>query len=117
MNNAPPIRESAGNGWSPSWSNWLMQVFRCLPWKQSFNVTATLDFPSIITQQQAGETVTVKGARAGDAVIVTPTTDVTGLIFTGAVTAADTVTVYAKNFSGGAVDADPQTFRIIVIQD
>jgi hypothetical protein len=114
MNNAPPISEG---GLSGTWINWFQQVFSCLPWKKAFNVKATLDFPSIIAQQQSGLTVTVNGARSGDAVIVTPTTDVTGLIFTGAVTAINTVTVYAKNFSGIAVDATSQTFRIIVIQN
>lgn len=115
--NPAPIREPAGERWSQSWANWFQQVTNCLRWKQTFNVTAIIDFPSIITQQQASDTVTVTGARSGDAVIVTPTNDVTGLIFTGVVTAVDTVTVYAKNFSGIAVDATSQTFRIIVIQN
>jgi len=115
--NPAPIREPAGERWSQSWSNWFQQATNCLRWKQSFNVTAIIDFPSIVAQQQALSAVTVTGARSGDAVMVTPAADVTGLIFTGVVTAADTVTVYAKNFSGIAVDAASQTFRIIVLQN
>lgn len=114
MNNAPPISEG---GFSGAFANWLNQVWLCLPWKKGFNVTATLDFPSISAQSQQALTATVTGARSGDSVTVTPTADVSGLIFTGVVTAKDAVTVYAKNFSSGAVNPTSQSFRIIVIQN
>jgi hypothetical protein len=91
-------------------------VFAGLVWKAGFNVTATLNFASIAALGQGTQTVTVTGARAGDAVQVT-TPDVAGVIFSGSVTADNTVTVYAKNFSAGAVDPPSQVFRIIVLQN
>jgi len=114
MNNQPPLSEG---GLSSAWANWFSQVWQCLPWKQSFNVTAALDFPSISAQSQQALTVTVTGARTGDAICVTPTSDVSGVIFTGVVTAANTVTVYAKNFTSGAVNPASQSYRIVVIQN
>jgi hypothetical protein len=91
-------------------------VFAGLAWKSGSNVTATLDFASIASLAEGTQTVTVTGARVGDAVQVTAP-NVTGVIFSGAVTADDTVTVYAKNFSAGAVNPPSQAFRIIVLQN
>jgi hypothetical protein len=114
MNNAPPISEG---GLSIGWANWFNQVFACLPWKKGFTVSADLDFPSVAAQSQQALTAVVKGARPGDAAMVAPSADVTGVIFAAVVTAADTVTVYAKNFTTGAVNPASQSFRIIVIQN
>lgn len=118
MNNRPPLSESLeGAVPSPGWSNWFTQVFLGLPWKKAFNITATLDFGATAAQSQSGLTLTVTGARAGDAVQVTPTADVSGMVFTGVVTAANVVTVYAKNFSSGSVNPASQQYRVIVLQD
>lgn len=118
MNNRPPLSESLGTPViSSGWSNWFTQVFLGLPWKKGFNVTATLNFGSVASQAQAGLTVTITGVRSGDAVQVTPLADVSGIVFTGVVTAADTVTVYAKNYSAGAVDPASQLYRIAVLQN
>lgn len=121
MNNNPPLSELLAPGitgvLSPGWAGWFSQVFRCLPWKQGFNQTATLNFGSTNAQTQTSLTVTVTGARTGDAVWVTPTTDVSGFVFTGVVTSDNTVTVYAKNITVGAVDPASQVFRIIILQN
>ena len=121
MNNLPPLNEALFAGAVPplmgGWSNWFTQVFLCLNWKKSFNITATLDFGLIAAQSQAGLTVTVTGARSGDSVSVTPLADVSGIVFTGVVTAVDTVTVYAKNFSAAGVNPASQLYRILVIQN
>lgn len=118
MNNRPPLVEPlSAPSLSAGWSNWFTQTFLCLPWKKAFNVTATLDFGAIAAQSQAGLTATVTGAVAGDCVEVTPLADVTGIVFAGVVTAANTVTVYAKNFSAGSVNPASQAYRIIVKQD
>lgn len=114
MNNRPPLQEAFGTS---GWSNWFTQLFQCLPWKKALNVTATLDFPMVIVNSQAALTVAVTGARQGDAVEVTPYEDVSGIIFTGVVTARDTVTVYAKNIGGGGINPPSTQFRIIVKQD
>jgi hypothetical protein len=119
MNNRPPINESLADDSgkaSPGWGNWFNQVFSGMPWKKGRNVTVSINFATIVAQSQAGLTATVTGARVGDAVQVT-TLDVSGLIFTAAVTANDTVTVYAKNFSAAPIDPGSQSFRIIVLQN
>lgn len=112
MNNRAPITEAAG---SAGWINWFQQVFQCLPWRQAFDVSAELDFPTVLPQEQQSLTATVAGARRGAAVIVTPHDDVLGLVFSGAVTADDTVTVTAKNFSAAGAFPAAQTFRIVVL--
>lgn len=118
MNNRPPLSESlAGETLSTGWSNWFTQVFIGLPWKQGFNTKATLDFGATAAQAQSSLTVTVTGARSGDAVQVAPLADVSGVIFMGVVTSANTVTVYAKNFSAGPVNPASQIYRIIVLQN
>jgi len=118
VNNRPPLSESlAGVVPSAGWSNWFTQVFLGLPWTQGLNITEALDFGATGAQSQSALTVTVTGARSGDAVQVNPTTDVSGIVFTGVVTAKDTVTVYAKNFSSGSINPASQIFRIIVLQN
>ena len=121
MNNLPPLNEALFEGAISTlrggWSNWFTQVFLCLNWKKSFNITATFDFGLIAAQSQSGLTAIITGARAGDGVSVTPLADVSGIVFTGVVTAADTVTVYAKNFSAAGVNPASQAYRIIVIQN
>ncbi len=128
MNNRPPLSEKFPVEQDPrsgvmiaklteGWSNWLTQVFLCLPWKRGLNVTETLNFGNAGAQAQLALTVAVVGAKQGDAVQVTPLADVSGIVFTGVVTAPDVVTVYAKNFSAGAVDPASQIYRIIVLQN
>jgi len=118
MNNRPPLSESLNTEViSTGWANWFTQVFLGLPWVKGVNITATLDFGATGAQSQSALTVSVPGARSGDAVQVSPATDVSGIIFTGVVTAKDTVTVYAKNFSSGSINPASQIFRIIVLQN
>ena len=102
----------------PAWSNFFTQLVMCLPWKKAMNVTAVLDFPSVAANSQsAGLTVTVTGARQGDAVTVTPYADTAGISYKALVTANNTVTVFAMNFTAAAVNPASTTFRILVIQD
>jgi hypothetical protein len=119
MNNPPPVNESIqdASGIARNWRAWLQSVFRCLPWRQAFNESATLNFTSIAAQSEQGLTVTIKGCRSGDAVIVTPASNVAGVFFRGVVTANDTVTVYAKNFTGASIDPPSILYRIIVLQN
>jgi hypothetical protein len=120
MNKAPPINESLTEPTgipSRNWLAWLLEVFACLPWKKASNTTATLNFPSIAAQSEQGLTVTIKGCRSGDAVIVTPASNVAGVFFRGVVTADNVVTVYAKNFTGASIDPPSILYRIIVLQN
>jgi hypothetical protein len=114
INNAP-LRDEDFK--SPSWASWFNQVVTALlGWKKTYTTTLTHDFGSINAQVQATQTVTVLGARTGDAVLVRPTTAVNGIILDGTVTASDTVTVRAVNYSSGAIDPASQVYRVIVFQ-
>ncbi len=118
MRSKAPIREPAGNAWSGEWLRWLQGVYdACTGWNQSKTTAALIDFPNIAAGgQQASAAIALTGVRLGDAVQAFAPVDVAGVIFTGAVTADNFVTLYAKNYSTGAVNPAPQTFRIIVLQ-
>ncbi|SNT33822.1 hypothetical protein SAMN06265795_12652 [Noviherbaspirillum humi] len=114
MNNRPPLTEDSG---SPGWQNWFNQVFACLNgWRSSFRTSVIYAFGAIPAQSQASTTVAVNKARPGDSVLVTPAADTPGISYSGVVTANDTVTLYAKNFTAGAITPASTTFRIIVLQ-
>lgn len=118
MNNRPPLNEGLFDGattLSSGWSNWFTQVFLGLPWKRGLSATATLDFPAIAAQSQQTLTATLTGARVGDFAIIS-SADVSGVIFTAAVTANDTVTVYAKNYTAGSINPASQSFKITILQ-
>lgn len=119
MNNRPPISEGvpAQGPWPATWAIWLGQIFDCLPWKKAINVTATLNFPDTGAHSQTALTVTVAGARQGDAVEVTPYADVAGIVFAGVATASGVVTVYAKNTTAALINPSSMQFRIIVKQN
>ena len=109
---------------SQGWSAWFALVDRATAGiKLTLNATTTLDFGSIPANSELALTAVpvpalgLTGARAGDCVHVTPAANVSGVLFTGVVTANNTVTVYAKNFSTGAIDPASQSFRIVVIQN
>jgi len=117
MNNLPPIREPITRGWTPSWGNWFQQVFECLRWNRSFNISVSLNFPSIPATSQVALTTPVAGARPGDAVLLTPTSDVSGIAFTATVSATGVISVIAKNFTAAPIDPPAQNFRILVLQN
>ena len=103
--------------WTQPWAAWFTSLWQSVfGWKKTYTGTLTHDFGSIATLSQATQTVTITGARSGDAVIVRPTTAVNGIILDGTVTADDTVTVRALNYSSGAVDPASQVYRILVFQ-
>lgn len=110
-----PRTKSEGAVWGPVWGNFITQLFQALQgWTQTYTSTVTFDFGNIAAQSQATTTLTVTGAAVGDAVLVRPTTAVNGIILDGTVTAVDTVTVRAVNYSSGAIDPASQVYRVIV---
>jgi hypothetical protein len=114
MRNAPPIRDAAG---APAWANWFQQIFAALSgWNASLTATATLDFGSVAAQVRAGLTMTVNRARVGDVVALSPSTNTAGIVYTAQVTADDTVTVYAHNYSAASINPNAASFRVIVFQ-
>jgi hypothetical protein len=83
------------------------------------SATATLDFASIAVNAYEDLTITVTGAVSGDSVVVTPVSGsaTADIVYTGWVSAADTVTVRASNVSAtNARDPASGTFRATVIK-
>ena len=81
------------------------------------SATATLDFPSIASNDTHTLTMTVTGAVAGNAVFIgVPAALDANLIWCGSVTAADTVTIRMHNASGASVDPASGTYRATVFQ-
>ena len=80
--------------------------------------TKTNDFGSIASAATGTTTQTVTGAAAGDHVLV-DISDRTGwdngMLISGYVSAADTVTICVTNTTGGAIDPDAKTFNIRVM--
>jgi len=76
--------------------------------------TASVNLPNINDLATGSATFTVTGAAVGDVVSVNPPALTSGLSFAGAtVTSANTVTVYAHNASGGAIDQAAATFTYL----
>ena len=79
--------------------------------------SATLDFGSIAAGAVAILFITVAGAAAGDAVALGPPTGLTaGLMATGLVNSADTVTVRLHNTTGSAIDPASATWNATVFK-
>jgi hypothetical protein len=78
--------------------------------------TATLDFPSISSNNNEELTMTVTGAAIGDIVMLgAPSAIESDLTWCGYVSAADTVTVRLHNSSGGSVNPASATWKATVI--
>jgi hypothetical protein len=103
--------------WTRGWATLFTEIWQALVgFKKTYYTTLTHDFGSINAQTQATQTVTVTGAQVGDAVVVRPTTAVNGIILDGTVTAVDTVTVRAVNYSSGSIDPASQVYLVLVFQ-
>ena len=78
--------------------------------------TASVNLPEIAAGETGSATFTLTGAASGDVVIVNPPALTTGLVFGGAaVTASNTVTVYATNVTASPIDEAAATFRYVWI--
>lgn len=73
------------------------------------------DVGSILDGDEAVKEITVTGAALGDFVLVSSSLDVADLALTGAVTAANTVTVQLLNNTGGALDILTPTIYVRVL--
>lgn len=80
--------------------------------------TATLNFGALSANSHADLTITVAGATVGTAVALgVPTAAVTtGVAYTAWVSAADTVTVRAHNYTAGTPDPASGVFRATVVR-
>jgi hypothetical protein len=80
--------------------------------------SASLDFSSVAAQNHQDLTTTLTGAAAGDLVLVTPATAPdTGLVYYAWVSAADTVTVRAINYTGSSIDPPSRTFYVTALKN
>ena len=61
-------------------------------------------------------TASIPGAQPGDAVLVTPFAQTTGIVYSGAVTATSTVTVRGQNVTTGSIDPAATTFSVLVLR-
>lgn len=76
---------------------------------------ATLDFPAISAQSFQSLTLTITGASIGDAVQVVDPSILSGsIVWSGKVTAANTITIYASNITSGSLDPASGDFNVIV---
>lgn len=78
------------------------------------NGSATWNAASIADGDMESKDITVEGAVIGDFVVASMGVDVTDLVVSAQVTAADTVTVTLANNTGGAVDLASTTVRVRV---
>lgn len=77
--------------------------------------TKVIDPPSIPANSFVFDTVIVTGAAPGDFVeVVSDGALDNNLSLSGRVTGANTVTVFLRNLSAGAIDPVSQTFRVLV---
>ena len=78
-------------------------------------VEKTWDASSIADGNEEALEVTVPGASLGDFVLSSFSLDLTDLMLTASVTAANTVTAILANNTGGSIDLDSGTLRVRVI--
>lgn len=76
--------------------------------------SVTWDPPNVSINNQQSTTVTVTGAAVGDPVALGFSQDLQGMLLTGYVSAADTVTVILRNGTGGGIDLASGTLRAVV---
>lgn len=82
----------------------------------SLSGSATWDIPSLGTLANSSTTVSVTGAAVGDQVVVSPAMPSAGIVVSGDVTSANTVTLRAHNTTSGTIDPASTTFRVRVIK-
>jgi hypothetical protein len=119
VNNQFPISESIGDRWTPAQAEWFLAAWQGLSgWKKTFVKTTTIDFASVnANSQSAASTLTITGVRRGDVVKVQAYDDTVGIDYKGFVTANDTVSIFAYNFTTGAINPASTTFKVTVFQN
>lgn len=116
----PEDRKLMGRGdrlvlqWDYRAATWVEKEYVCTT-KQRYTGSATYDAPSIAAGATTTTTVTVTGAAMGDFVDrISLGVSAAGLILSGYVSAANTVTVQLYNPTAGAVDLASTTLAVEV---
>lgn len=95
------------------WERWFNRITSLMP----FSVTVTWNPAAVAANSTAEQTVTVNGARTGDAVVVTKPTHTAGVAVAGArVSAKDTVKVTFVNPTASSVDPPSEDYRFTIIR-
>ena len=117
--NRPPIEDSGDGTPIPSlWATWVNALWGAIAgWRQTLTGSVVIDCGSIAANTQSSSaTLTIQGAATTDLAIVQPSTQTSGLIFTAFVSAVNTVTIRACNFTAGSIDPPSTTFRVILFK-
>lgn len=81
------------------------------------NGSSVFDPASLTTYTgTASSAITVTGAALGDYVLVTAPIDLTGILATGTVSAANTVKITVFNATSGTIDLASSTWKIKVLK-
>lgn len=87
------------------------------PVTHTFNVTATLDFPSIAAAGTQTLTVNCPGVGVNDIVAMSlPATVNAGVVYDARVSAANTISVRASNITAAAIDPAAGFFNFLVLK-
>ena len=106
-----------GDGLKDSRRYYLEEYFNKLPALNAYlQGSETKDWGNIADGDEEAEDVTVTGAALGDYAVATMSIDVTDLVITASVTAANTVTVILSNETGGAIDLGSGTLTVKVFK-
>lgn len=76
----------------------------------------TLTFPEVALGANLAISAPLAGASVGDIVVLHPSSSMTGVIFTGIVTLADTVSIVANNYTTDAVTPGTVSFTVILLR-
>ena len=107
-----PVLDRAGGTMGLGWLAWFDLVTR---WIQRVRVvSATHDWPSIPANGDAYVQISVPGAAVGDFALASIDPADRDIAVTAQVTAADEVTVWARNLNAGAIDLASGTVRVRV---
>ncbi len=87
------------------------------PAQAGLSASASLNFPEVAAAGQQELTIAVAGAAAGDAVVLAPPAALeAGLVATGRVSAANTVTVRVSNITAEPIDPAAATWGVRVFK-
>lgn len=96
-----------------TWQGFFRDLYAFL----TLNVVVTLNFGNILSASIGTLTVTVRGAKSGDCVILGPPSTVeAGLVWSAVVSANDTVTIRLYNSTALAIDPASASWRVAVFK-
>lgn len=115
----PPIADRGdGQPLARMWADWFTSLWNAVAgWRKTLTGSVTINFGAVAANSQAASaSLTITGAAVTDVVLVQPDTQTSGIKFDGYVSAIDTVTIRAMNFTAGSIDPASTTFRVILFK-